>query len=76
MQDNISEVYQVQGLKQNLISVSQIIKNGYRAYFNDNIFIIHKRYPSENLIAIVGMTKTRMFHLTMTNVIQPHPPPK
>eukprot|EP00253_Pinus_taeda_P026611 PITA_26611 len=60
---HISDVYFVHGLKHNLISIGQPMKNGYNVFFkNDECTILHKS-PSRQMIAKVQMTSNRMFPL-------------
>ena len=58
----IPDVYHVEGLKHNLLSIGQLIQKGYRVYIEDD----HKdKCPSDQLIAKVPMTSNHLFPLTI-----------
>ncbi|XP_059073703.1 uncharacterized protein LOC131874377 [Cryptomeria japonica] len=59
----ISDVYFVSGLKQNLMSIGQLIQKGYRVYFKNKECTILDKFPSNQLIEKVKMTSNRMFSL-------------
>ena len=55
------DVYHVEGLKHNLLSIGQLIQKGYRVYFEDNHCVIKDVCPSNQLIERVPMTINRLF---------------
>ena len=57
------DVYHVEGLKHNLLSIGQLIQKGYRVYMEDNHCVIKDVRPSNELIARVAMTRNRLFSL-------------
>ena len=56
------DVYHVEGLKHNLLSIGQLIQKGYRVYMEDNHCVIKEIHPSNQLIAKVPMTSNHFFH--------------
>ncbi len=59
----IKNVYFSPGMKHNLMSIGQIIQNGYKVLMENDTCVIHERDGSKNLLAVVQMTKNRMFPL-------------
>ena len=57
------DVYHVEGLKHNLLSIGQLIQKGYRVYIEDNHYVIKDKHPSNQLIEKVPMTSNRLFPL-------------
>ena len=57
------DVYHVEGLKHNLLSIGQLIQKGYRVYMEDNHCVIKDIRPSNQLIARVPMTSNCLFPL-------------
>ena len=57
------DVYHVEGLKHNLLSIGQLIQKGYRVYMEDNHCVIKDVHLSNQLIARVPMTSNRLFPL-------------
>ena len=49
----ILDVYHVEGLKHNLLSIGQMIQKGYRVYIEDDNYVIKDKRPSDQLIAKV-----------------------
>ena len=63
-------IYYVPGLMCNLLSVGKLLEKEYRVFFKKKVCTIYDKYPSKQLIAIVEMTKNRMFPLIMRNDFQ------
>ena len=59
------DVYCVHGLKCNILSIGQLIPNGYNVFFKDDVCTIMDKPPSRQLIAKVHMKRNRMFTLKM-----------
>ena len=59
----IPDVYHVECLKHNLLSIGQLIQKGYRVYIEDYHCVIKGKRPSNHLIAKVSMTSNRLFPL-------------
>ena len=57
------DVYHVEGMKHNLLSIGQLIHKGYRFYMEDNHCVIKDIRPSNRLIEKVPMTSNRLFPL-------------
>ena len=57
------DVYHVEGMKHNLLSIGQLIQKGYRVYMEDNHYVIKDVCPSNKLITRVPMTNNRLFPL-------------
>ena len=57
------DVYHVEGLKHNLLSIEQLIQKGYRVYMEDDHCVIKDKRPSDQLIAKVPMTSNHLFPL-------------
>ena len=57
------DVYHVEGLKHNFLSIGQLIQKGYIVYMEDNHCVIKDVRPSNQLIARVPMTSNRLFPL-------------
>ena len=61
----ISNVYYVPGMKCNLLSIGQLVQNGYNIFFVNDVCTIMDRAPSKQCIVEVEMTRNRMFPLRM-----------
>ena len=59
----IPDIYHVEGLKHNLLSIGQLLQKGYRVYMEDEHCVIKDKRPSDQLIAKVLMTSDRLFPL-------------
>ena len=59
----IPDVYHVEGLKHNLLSIGQLIQKGYRVYIEHYHCLIKDKCPSNQLIAKVSMTSNHLFPL-------------
>ena len=59
----VQNVYFAFGMKHNLMSVGQLIQNGYKMLMEDEKSIIHEKDGSKNILAVVQMTKNIMFPL-------------
>ena len=59
----IPNIYYVEGLKHNLLSIGQLIHKGYRFYMEENQCVIKDLCPSNSLIEKVPMTRDRLFPL-------------
>ena len=57
------DVYHVEGLKHNLLSIGQLIHKGYIVYMEDNHYVIKYIHPSNQMIAKVPMTRNHLFPL-------------
>ena len=57
------DVYHVEVLKHNLLSIGQLIQKGYRVYMEDNHCVINNARPNNQLIARMPMTSNRLFPL-------------
>ena len=57
------DVYHVEGLKYNLLSIEWLIQKGYRVYIEDNHCVIKDIRPSNQLIAKVPMIRNHVFPL-------------
>ena len=57
------DVYHVEGLKHNLLSIGKLIQKDYRVYIEDDHFVIKDIRPSNQLIAKVPMKRNRLFPL-------------
>ena len=55
------DIYHVEGLKHNLLSIGQLIQKGYRVYMEDNHYVIKDVRPSNQLIARMPMKSNRLF---------------
>ena len=47
------DVYHIEGMKHNLLSIGQLIQKGYRVYMEDNCYVIKDLHLSNQLIAKV-----------------------
>jgi hypothetical protein len=63
----IREVYYVQGLKHNLISVGQLSQHGYDVVFKGIVCTIHDKPPSNRVIAQIKMTSNCMYPIILKN---------
>ena len=59
----ISDVYHVEGLKHNLLSIRQLLQKGYIVYMEYYHCVIKDKRPSDQLIEKVPMTSNRLFPL-------------
>ena len=57
------DVYHLEGLKHNLLSIGQLIHKGYIVYMGDNHCVIKYVHPRKQLIARVPMTSNLLFQL-------------
>jgi hypothetical protein len=64
---SIREVYDVQGLKHNLISVGQLSQHGYDVVFKGIVCTIYDKPPSNRVIAQIKMTSNRMYPIILKN---------
>ena len=58
---NMPDVYHVEGMKHNFLSIGQLIKKGYRVYIEDNHCVITDKCPSNQLIGKVPMIRNSLF---------------
>ena len=56
-------VYHVEGLKHNLLSIGKMIQKGYIVLMEDNHCVIKDKCPSNQLIERVSMTRNHLFPL-------------
>ena len=68
---DILEVYYVNGLKDNLISLGQLTQHGYEVTFKGPTCRILDKSPSKRLIANITMKKNRLYSLWMKCSSQP-----
>ena len=61
----IDDVYYISSLKSNLLRIRQIMEKRYKLFFKNDVCIIIDKFPSNQLIERVEMTKNRMFPLTI-----------
>ena len=66
----ILDVYYVQGLKHNLLSVDHLSQNDYEVTFKGQTYTILDKPPRKKVIARIQTTKNRMFPLPMKNTNQ------
>ena len=59
----IQNVYFAPGMKHNLMSIDQLIQNGYKVLMENDKCVIHEKDGSKNILAVIQMTKNRMFPL-------------
>ena len=59
------DVYYVSGLKHNLMSTIKLLQKGYLIYMEYNHCVIMEKYPSNQLIARIQITRNKMFPLTL-----------
>ena len=59
----IANVYHVEGLKHNLLSIGQLIQKGYIVYMEDDQCVIKDKRPRDQLIAEVPMISNDLFPL-------------
>jgi hypothetical protein len=62
---DINDVYHVPDLKHNILSVGQLVENGYKVLFEGASCKIYDKPPSIKLISEIHMTQNRMFPLTL-----------
>jgi hypothetical protein len=67
-----NNVYHVLDLKDNLLSVGNIIEHGYKVFFEGASCRIYNKTPSKKLISEIHLARNRMLPLTLraTNLIQ------
>ena len=58
----MSDVYHVEGLKHNLLSIKQLIQKGYKVYMEDNHCVVKDIRPSNQLITNVLMISNYCIH--------------
>ncbi|KMT07734.1 hypothetical protein BVRB_6g146570 [Beta vulgaris subsp. vulgaris] len=63
----LQDVFFVPNLAHNLLSVGQLVKNGYVVVFDDGHCVIKDKKSGQN-IASVSMTRNKMFPLDMSSV--------
>eukprot|EP00253_Pinus_taeda_P012184 PITA_12184 len=61
----IADVYYVPRMRCNLLSIGQLVQEGYNVYFVNDVCTIMDIAPSKRCIAKVKMTRNRMFPLTI-----------
>ena len=59
----IPDVYHVEGLKHNSLSIEKLIQKGYIVYIEDDHYVIKDKHPSDQLIEKVPMTSNCLFPL-------------
>ena len=59
----IPDVYHVEGLKHNLLSIGQLIQKGYKVYMEDDHCVIKDKRLSDQLIEKFPMTSNHLFPL-------------
>ena len=59
----IQNVYSAPSMKHNLMSIGQLIQNGYKVLMENDKCVIHEKDGSKKLHATVQMTKNIMFPL-------------
>ena len=59
----IQNVYFAPSMKHNLMSIGQLIQNGYKVLMENDKCVIQEKDGSKNLLAAVQMTKNKMFPL-------------
>ena len=59
----IQNVYFSPGMKHNLMSIGQLIQNGYKVLMENDTCVIHENNGSKNLLVAVQMKKNKMFPL-------------
>ena len=59
----IQNVYFAPDMKHNLMSVGQLIQNGYKVLMENDKCVIHEKDGSNRLLAVVQMTKNQIFSL-------------
>ena len=64
-QNFMHDVYHIEGMKHNLLSIGQLILKGYRVYLEDNHRVIKDIQPRNQLIAKVPVTSNHLFPLTI-----------
>ena len=62
-------VYHLEGLKHNLLSIGQLIQKGYRIYMEDNHCVIKDIRPRNQVIEKVPMTSNHLFPLKIVPYI-------
>ena len=56
-------MYFAPSMKHNLMSVGQLIQNGYKVLMENDKYVIHVKDGSNILLIVVYMKKNRMFPL-------------
>ncbi|GJU58201.1 retrovirus-related pol polyprotein from transposon TNT 1-94 [Tanacetum coccineum] len=64
----IEDVYYVPAMKSNIISLGQLMEKGYSIYMKGRL--MHVKDDEDRLIALVEMSKNRMFRLNLKNVLE------
>ena len=59
----MSDVYHVEGLKHNLLSIGQLIQKGYKVQIEHDHYVIKDKHPSNQLIEKVPMISNHLFPL-------------
>ena len=70
---DIHNVYYVQNMKHNLMSVGKMSENGFDVKFRRTTCTIFDKPPSQRVIENIEMTKNRMYPLVMRNSKQSMP---
>ena len=52
-------------MKCNLLSIGQLVQNGYNVFFEDDVCIIMDKPPNKQCMAELKMTRNKMFPLRM-----------
>ena len=60
---DIQNVYFFLGMKHNLMSIGQLIQNGYKVLMKNDKCVIHENDGSNRFLVAVQMTKNQMFPL-------------
>eukprot|EP00253_Pinus_taeda_P020973 PITA_20973 len=66
----IADVCYVPGMKCNLLSIGQLVQQGYNVFFVNYVCTIMDRAPNKRCIAEVKMTRNRMFPLRIKAVLK------
>lgn len=61
----LHDVFYAPGMKHNLLSIRQMVKNGYRVLMEKGECIIYDRDGSKRAMVTVQMTKNWMFSIKM-----------
>ncbi|KAE8706666.1 hypothetical protein F3Y22_tig00110388pilonHSYRG00007 [Hibiscus syriacus] len=67
---SIEDVYYVHDLKSNILSMGQLLENGYSVFMKDRM--LHLKDKKSQLLARVEMTKNRMFKLNLRKSWREH----
>ena len=63
MKKEVQNVYFSPSMNHNLMSIGQLIQNGYKVLMENDRCVIQEKDGSKNLLAVVQMTKNRTFPL-------------